>query len=118
VLQLGPHQSEHRRPEQNPAEQHPHHRGLADAAHGLADEAADQHQRDELHEQDDVGCADALGRERGPGAQDQRYDDPGYRARNVGLWNSGRGRTAHRIENHAGQSARCPSFHPRSKSMG
>ena len=44
VLQIGPQRAQHRRPKQDAAEQHPHDRGLADAVHGLAQEAPDHHQ--------------------------------------------------------------------------
>ena len=60
VLEIGQQRAQHRRPEQNAAEQHAHDRGLADTVHGLAEEPPDQHQRDELREEDDLGGA-ALG---------------------------------------------------------
>ena len=48
VLQVGQQRAQHRRAEQHAGEQLPHDRGLADALHGLAEQPADQHQRDEL----------------------------------------------------------------------
>ena len=55
MLQVGPQRPEQRGPEQDAAEQHAHDRGLADPVHGLAQEAPDQHQRDQLSKEDDLG---------------------------------------------------------------
>ena len=79
VLQIGPQRSQHRGTEQDAAEQHSHDRRLADAVHGLAEEAPDHHQRDELREEDDVrGAAlGAFGGESAARRQRQRGDTAG-----------------------------------------
>ena len=53
----------------------PHDRGLADTVHGLAQEAPDHHQRDELGEEDDLRGA-ALGAFGGESAA-RRQRQPG-----------------------------------------
>ena len=90
VLEIGQQRAEHRRTKQNPAEQHPHDRGLTDTVHGLAQEPSDQHQRDQLREEDDLGGAalGAFGRESRAGQE----GEPGERHRRPPRRNPG-GRT-------------------------
>jgi hypothetical protein len=73
VLQIGQQRAERRRTKQNPAQQHPHDRGLTDTVHGLAQEPSGQHQRDQLREEDDLGGApfSAFGRESRAGQEDE-----------------------------------------------
>src|SRR5262252_1927847 len=74
VLQIGPHHSQRRGAQHDAAQQHAHDRRLADAVHELTQQAADQHQRNELHEKDDLGRArlGAFGCESSLCAQRQR----------------------------------------------
>src|SRR5215475_8292510 len=85
VLQGGPNHSQHGGAKDNAAEQHSHDRRLADAVHDLTQEAAYQHQCDELCEEDDVRGAGlgAFGCESCARAQHQRADSapPGAQAR-------------------------------------
>src|SRR4029077_8758520 len=76
VLQLGPQRSQHRGSKHDAAEQHAHDGGLTYAIHGLAEEAPDDHQRDELGEKDDLRRAAlaALGRTGDVRAEHQRSD--------------------------------------------
>ena len=55
VLEIRPEPTEHRGPEQDAGEQLAHDRGLADALHRLAQQAADKHQDNELSEENDLG---------------------------------------------------------------
>ena len=55
--------AEHRGAEQNAGQKLSHDRGLADRCHGLAKQAADHHQQEELSEKNDLGRS-ALGGER------------------------------------------------------
>src|SRR4029079_17901943 len=73
--------AERRRTKQNPAQQHPHYRGLTDTVHGLAQESSDQHQRDQLREEDDLGgpALGAFGREGGAGQEGEPGDGGGGR---------------------------------------
>ena len=74
VLQVRPQRAQHRGPEQDAGEQLAHDRRLPDALHGLAQQAPDEHQRDQLHEENDFRRAAlaALGGERHRRAQHQQ----------------------------------------------
>src|SRR6185312_14929035 len=56
-------------------------RGLPDTVHGLAQEPSDQHQRDQLREEDDLGGAafGAFGRERRAGQEGEADSATGGR---------------------------------------
>ena len=55
MLGVGPKKPKERWPEQHPAQERPEDRGLADALHGLAQQAADEDEDRDLREKQEFG---------------------------------------------------------------